>query len=157
MNYLVDTNVISELIARQPNPKVVAWIDQLDPNIVYLSVITIGEIRKGIEKLPASKRKDAIKEWLETDLLIRFEGRIIEISVETMLTWGELVGRLEREGKPMGAIDSLIAAAALQGQYVLATRNADDFQNAEVPVVNPWEGISDGLRHSQQAGKRGRE
>lgn len=139
MKYLVDTNVISELIARQPNPKVVAWIDQLDPSTVYLSVITIGEIRKGIEKLQASKRKDAIKDWLDTDLLIRFQGRIVEISVETMLLWGELVARLEHEGKPMGAIDSLIAASALQGQYVLATRNEDDFQNTRVTVVNPWE------------------
>ena len=139
MKYLVDTNVISELIAREPNPKVVAWIDQLDPSMVYLSVVTIGEIRKGIEKLTASRRKDAIKKWLETDLLIRFEGRIIEISAETMLTWGELVGHLEREGKPIGAIDSLIAATALQGQYVLATRNAEDFQNTDVAVVNPWE------------------
>jgi len=139
MKYLVDTNVISELIARQPNPKVVAWIDQLDPGIVYVSVISIGEIRKGIEKLRASKRKEAIKDWLDTDLLIRFQGRIVEISVETMLLWGELVARLEHEGKPMGAIDSLVAASALQGQYTLATRNEDDFQNTRVTVVNPWE------------------
>ena len=110
MKYLVDTNVISELIAGQPSPKVVAWIDQLDPGTIYLSVITIGEIRKGIEKLRASKRKDTIKDWLDTDLLIRFQGRIVEISVETMLLWAVLVARLEGEGKPMGAIDSLIAA-----------------------------------------------
>lgn len=139
MKYLIDTNVISELIARQPDPKVVAWIDQLDPTMVYLSVITIGEIRKGIEKLSASKRKDAITEWLETDLLVRFEGRMVAITVQTMLKWGELVARLEREGKPMGAIDSLIAATALEGQYVLATRNEEDFQNTGVTVVNPWE------------------
>jgi toxin FitB len=138
MNYLVDTNVISELIARPPNPKVVAWIDRLDPGTVYLSVITVGEIRKGIEKLQASKRKDTLKDWLDTDLLIRFQGRIVEISVETMLLWGQLVARLEREGKPMGAIDSLIAASALQRQYVLATRNEDDFQNTGVTVINPW-------------------
>jgi len=138
MKYLVDTNVISELIAGQPSPKVVAWIDQLDPGTIYLSVITIGEIRKGIEKLRASKRKDTIKDWLDTDLLIRFQGRIVEISVETMLLWAVLVARLEREGKPMGAIDSLIAASALQGQYVLATRNEDDFQNTGVTVINPW-------------------
>jgi tRNA(fMet)-specific endonuclease VapC len=139
MKYLVDTNVISELIARQPNPKVVTWIDQIDPDMVYLSVITIGEIRKGIEKLPASRRKNAVKTWLETELLIRFEGRIIAVSVETMLIWGELVGRLEREGKPLGAIDSLIAATAIEGQYVLATRNIHDFENTGVALVNPWE------------------
>ena len=138
MKYLVDTTVISELIAGQPSPKVVAWIDQLDPGTIYLSVITIGEICKGIEKLRASKRKDTIKDWLNTDLLIRFQGRIVEISVETMLLWAVLVARLEGEGKPMGAIDSLIAASALQGQFVLATRNEDDFQNTGVTVINPW-------------------
>jgi toxin FitB len=138
MKYLLDTNVISELIARQPNPKVVEWIDELDPDMVYLSVITIGEIRKGIEKLAPSKRKDAIEKWLETDLLVRFQGRIVEITVEIVMRWGELVGGLEREGKPMGAIDSLIAATALEGQYVLATRNEEDFRNTGVTVVNPW-------------------
>ena len=138
MKYLLDTNVISELVARRSNPKVAARIAQLDPNVVYLSVITIGEIRKGIEKLPPSKRKDSIREWLETDLLLRFQGRIVEITVETMLTWGELAGRLEKEGKPMSAIDSLIAATALHGQYALVTRNEDDFQHTGVSVINPW-------------------
>lgn len=138
MKYLLDTNVISELIARQPNPRVTEWINQLDPNMVYFSVITIGEIRKGVEKLAASKRRQAIAEWLETDLLIRFEGRILEISVQTMLTWGELVGRLEKQGKPLNAVDSLIAAIALQGAYVLVTRNESDFLDTGVSVLNPW-------------------
>lgn len=139
MKYLFDTNVISELIAPKPNPKVIQWIDQLDPNMVYLSVITIGEIRKGVEKLASSKKREAIAEWLENDLLVRFQGRILEITVQTMLTWGELTGRLEKHGKPMNAIDSLLAAIALQGNYVLVTRNEDDFQNAGVTVINPWQ------------------
>ncbi len=138
MRYLLDTNVISELIARQPNPKVLAWLDALEPEAVYLSVITIGEIRKGIEKLQPSKRKEAIKAWLETDLLLRFQGQIVEITVETMLVWGELVARLERQGQPMGAIDSLLAASALQGAFLLATRNGADFEHTGVTVVNPW-------------------
>ncbi|TAH53812.1 MAG: type II toxin-antitoxin system VapC family toxin [Chloroflexota bacterium] len=138
MKYLLDTNVISELIAPKPNPKVIQWIDQLDPNMVYLSVITIGEIRKGVEKLASSKKREAIAEWLENDLLVRFQGRILEITVQTMLTWGELTGRLAKQGKPMNAIDSLIAAIALQGNYVLVTRNVDDFQNPDVNVFNPW-------------------
>lgn len=138
MKYLIDTNVISELIARQPNPKVVEWIDQLDPSMVHLSVITIGEICKGIEKLAASKRREAIKEWLETDLLFRFQGRIVEISIQTMLTWGELTGRLEKQGKPINATDSMIAAIALEGNYVLVTRNEADFQNTGVTIINPW-------------------
>jgi predicted nucleic acid-binding protein len=138
MNYLLDTNAISELIAKQPNKKVVEWIDSLDPNTIYLSVITIGEIRKGIEKLPPSKPRDSVKAWLETDLLLRFQGRILDITSDVMLTWGELAGRLENEGKPIAAIDSLIAATALQGTFCLVTRNDSDFQHTGVTIINPW-------------------
>src|SRR5512134_1925621 len=99
MNYLLDTNVISELISKKPNAKVLEWLDHLDPNSIYLSVVTIGEIRKGIQKLPPSKRKDAVTQWLEGDLLLRFQERILEITVEVMLVWGELTGRLENEGR----------------------------------------------------------
>jgi toxin FitB len=138
MNYLLDTNAISELISKRPNAKVLERLDDLDPNTVYLSVITIGEIRKGIQKLPPSKRKDAVERWLEEDLLLRFQGRILEITVEVMLIWGELVGRLETEGKPITAMDSLIAAVALQGNYFLVTRNEQDFEHTGVKIINPW-------------------
>jgi tRNA(fMet)-specific endonuclease VapC len=138
MNYLLDTNVISELISKRSNKKVVEWLDRLDSNTIYLSVITIGEIRKGIEKLPPSKRKERIKEWLEGDLLLRFQGRILEITTEVMLIWGELTGRLDKEGRPITAIDSLIAAIALQGNYRLVTRNEHDFQYTGVTIINPW-------------------
>jgi predicted nucleic acid-binding protein len=138
MNYVLDTNVISELIAKQPNKNVVEWLDRLDPNTVYLTVITIGEIRKGVEKLPPSKRREAITEWLETDLLIRFQGRILDITIDVMMVWGELTGRLEKEGRLIRAIDSLIAAIALHGNYCLATRNEHDFQHTGVNIINPW-------------------
>jgi tRNA(fMet)-specific endonuclease VapC len=138
MNYLLDTNVISELISKQQDKKVLEWVDRLDPNTVFLSVITIGEIRKGIEKLSPSKRRDRVKEWLETDLLLRFQGRILEISTEVMLIWGELTGRLEKEGRRITAMDSLIAAIALQGNYRLVTRNEHDFQAMGVTIINPW-------------------
>ena len=141
MNYLLDTNVISELIAKQPNIQVVEWIDSRDPNMVYLSVITIGEIRKGIEKLPPSKRRETVTTWLETDLLLRFHGRIVAITTEIMLAWGELTGRLEQEGHPIAAIDSLIAASALRGKYHLVTRNDDHFQYVGVPLINPWKSL----------------
>lgn len=141
MNHLLDTNVISELIAKQPNKRIVEWLDRLDPNTIYLSVITIGEIRKGIEKLPPSKRRDRLKEWLEGDLLLRFQGRILEITTEVMLIWGELTGRLEKEGRQMTAIDSLIAAIALQGNYHLVTRNEHDFQHTGVTTINPWKEV----------------
>jgi predicted nucleic acid-binding protein len=141
MNYVLDTNVISELISKQPNKKVLEWLDRLDPNTICLSVITIGEIRKGIEKLPPSKRRDTVKEWLEVDLLLRFQRRILEITAEVMLIWGELTGRLEKEGRQITAIDSLIAAIALQGNYCLVTRNEHDFQHTGVTIINPWKEV----------------
>ncbi len=138
MRYLLDTNVVSELISRRPDERVVRWIDDLDPNSVYLGAITIGEIRKGIEKLPDSGRRDNIHRWLSEDLLLRFGGRILNLDVDVALTWGELTGRLEKQGKTMPAIDSLIAALALNHQLTLATHNEDDFQNARVQIFNPW-------------------
>src|SRR6266511_826096 len=108
MRYLLDTNVISELVARQPNLRVVQWIDGWDPSSLYLRVITIGELRKGIEKLPESKRKQTLHDWLSDDLLIRFSSRVLSLDVEVMRTWGALMGQLERRGKPLAAMDSLI-------------------------------------------------
>jgi predicted nucleic acid-binding protein len=139
MRYLLDTNVISELVAKQPNPRVVAWIDALDPSSVYLSVITIGELRKGIEKLPDSQRKATLQAWLNDDLLVRFSGRILELDIPVMLTWGELVGRLEQNGTPVPALDSLIAALAHYHKYTLATRNEADFRATGIGIVNPWQ------------------
>ncbi len=138
MKYLLDTNVISELINKLPDQDVIAWIDQLDPASVYISVITIGEIRKGIEKLPVSKRRERITAWLESDLLLRFQGNIADVTTEVMLTWGALTGRLENEGKTLPAIDSLIAAIVLQGNYALVTRNDEDFKHTGITVINPW-------------------
>jgi toxin FitB len=96
MKYLLDTNVISELIARRPNQAVLDWLDALDPNTVYLSVITIGEIKRGIEKLPDSNRQRELREWLEDQLLVRFAGHILAVDTAVMLTWGELTAELDR-------------------------------------------------------------
>lgn len=138
MRYLLDTNVISELIAKHPNERVIQWLDQLDPASIYLSVITIGELRKGIEKLPASRRKDTLRTWLTDELLVRFRDRILVLDVDVMLTWGELVGRPERSGRPLAAIDSLIAALALAHSCSLVTRNEADFKDTGLKVTNPW-------------------
>jgi len=138
MKYLLDTNVISELIARSPNQSVVDWIDSLDPEAVFLSVITVGELRKGIEKLASSRRKDELTQWLESVLLLRFAEKWVDITIDVMLVWGELTGRLEREGRPIAAMDSLLAASVLEGNYTLVTRNEQDFQHTGVALVNPW-------------------
>lgn len=142
MKYLLDTNIISELISKQPNQAVLDWLDQLDPQDVYISVITIGELRKGIAMLPPSPRRTSMMQWLETDLMQRFAGHIVEVTIAVMLRWGELVGRLAQAGTPMPAIDSMIAAIALEGQFALVTRNDGDFRHAGITVINPWKLVS---------------
>jgi predicted nucleic acid-binding protein len=138
MTFLLDTCVISELVARQPNPAVVQWVDSVDEDKLFLSAITIGEIKRGIEKLPSSTRKSALQEWLEDDLLIRFGDKILPVDTAVMVVWGQLAADLEKQGKPMPAIDSLVAATCLQGRLGLVTRNERDFAYSGVTVINPW-------------------
>ena len=139
MKYILDTCAISELVAKQPNPKVVEYIDSIDPDDVYLSVITIGEISKGIKKLPKSKRKEELETWLNEDLLVRFDEKIIPLDTDVLLEWGSLTARLEATGKTLPAMDSLIAATVLARQLVLITRNTVDFDATGIEIVNPWE------------------
>jgi toxin FitB len=140
MTYLLDTCLISELVAKRPNQQVVDWLDNQTPEIFYLSVVTMGEIAKGIHKLGGSQRKDSLQIWLTQILPTRFSGRILGIEVETMLVWGELVGRLEKQGRSLPVIDSLIAAIALQNSLSLVTRNENDFAGTGVEILNPWLG-----------------
>lgn len=138
MNFLLDTCVISELIAKQPNQAVIQWIESVDEDRLYLSVITIGEIRKGIAKLTDSARKQELERWLSDHLLTRFDKRIAAIDTGVMLDWGQLVGKLERRGKPMSLMDSLIAAIVLHGDFTLVTRNEADFAHANAKILNPF-------------------
>ena len=140
MTYLLDTCVISELVAKRPDPRVTQWIDSVDPESVYLSVVTIGEIRKGIEKIRDPARKEALERWLHEDLLIRFRDHLSVLDAKVLLGWGALTGRLEIQGTPMPAMDSLIAATALSHDLVLVTRNERDFLNAGIKLFNPWTG-----------------
>lgn len=139
MKALLDTCVISELVSKRPNSKVVDYVDALDPEDVYLSVITIGEIVKGIEKLPSSRRKAGLQAWLDDDLLVRFEGNVVPLDIDVLVEWGRLTAHLESAGKAMPAIDFLIAATAHAKKMTLVTRNVGDFEAADVEIVNPWE------------------
>ena len=139
MKYLLDTCVVSELVAKQPNPRVLKWIDTVDADGVYISVITVGEITKGIEKLPNSKRRQELSDWLENELLIRFQDNLIELDVNILIQWGKLNARLEIGGQRAPAIDSLIAATALEHELILVTRNETDFAGTGVEILNPWE------------------
>ena len=138
MKYLLDTCIVSEFVAASPEKRVLTWLDGVDERTLWLSVLTIGELSKGIEKLPQSKRRATLALWLDHDLLMRFEGRIAVLDTETLLLWGKLCARLEKLGSPMPAIDSLIAASALHADCTLVTRNTQDFQHAGVQLFNPW-------------------
>lgn len=138
MKVILDTCVISEIISRKPSPQVVAFLDSLEPELTYLSVITIGEIAKGIEKLPDSSRKIQLREWLQTDLLVRFDEKILPLDTMVLLQWGALTARLEAMGKVMSVMDALIAATSLANQMALVTRNVNDFEATGVEIVNPW-------------------
>lgn len=139
MNYILDTNIISELVASRPNPKVIHWIQSIDPKYIFLSVIVVGELNKGIEKLSDPPRKDTLQRWMYDDLLVRFHDNFLNIDVDTMLTWGKLVARLELLGRPISAIDSLLAATALQRNFTLVTRNTAHFYHTGISLFNPWD------------------
>jgi tRNA(fMet)-specific endonuclease VapC len=138
LKFLLEPCVISELVARQADSGLVEWIDNIAEGRVYLSVITIGEIKKSIEKLPDSKRSSELTQWLEDELLLRFKDRLLPIDLNVMLVWGELTAGLEKKGRKIPAIDSLIAEIAVQGALSVVTRNETDFEHSGVPVINPW-------------------
>lgn len=135
MSYLIDTNVLSELRKRQPDPRVVAWVDARPPSTLYLSVLTLGEIRRGVEAMSDSHRRLALLDWLETQLPAWFAGRVLAVDAETADRWGRL---LARAGRPLPAIDSLLAATAQRHGLQLVTRNVGDFRGVEVALINPW-------------------
>ena len=136
MKYLIDTNIISELVSAKPNVNVLKWFDQIPPEVVYISVLTIGEIRKGIEKLKDSKKKRQLLLWLEHELPRMFDRRIVSISIEVADRWGRLLGN---SAKTLPAIDSLLAATALHYDMALVTRNTEDFTECQnLELINPW-------------------
>ncbi len=139
MNYLLDTCVLSEFIRRQPDQRVIDWLDSIDEENCYISVITLGEIQRGIERLADSRRKTELLVWMNNGLRERFSDRLVSIDGPTMLMWGSLTARLESTGQPMGVMGSLIAASALQNNLILATRNSTDFLSCGVQLINPWE------------------
>lgn len=142
MRILLDTNVISEVVSRKPNGQVLRWLDALDPASVFLSVVTIGEIQRGVDKLPDGERRDRLNRWLSEDLILRFDQRILTVDVATMLAWGSLAARRERTGQPMSAFDMLIAAIAIRYDCSLATRNTSHFGDTGVTLINPWSAVS---------------
>ncbi len=137
MNYLLDTCVISELVKHTPNENAVAWLNSTDSERIFLSVITIGEIRKGIAKLPESKKKQILTNWL-LSLVEDYRSRIYPVSLTVAENWGNIQGQAEKQGKSLSSVDSLIAATAYTYNLVIVTRNEKDFISSNVPILNPW-------------------
>ncbi len=138
MNYLLDTCVISELIKRKPDENVLSWLKNQNEESLYLSVLTFGEIEKGIEKAADITRKKNLQRWVEDDLMRRFEGRIIPIDLNVSVKWGAVQGAAELLGQPMPSIDGLIAVSALVHHCIVVTRNSSDMQQSSVELLNPW-------------------
>jgi predicted nucleic acid-binding protein len=130
--------VVSEWTKPRPNPGVVEWLAQVDEDEVFLSVVTFAELRHGIERLPAGARRRHLDAWLRSELPQRFEGRIVLIDGAIADEWGRLVARHEARGRPIQAMDELIAATVQVHGLTLVTRNAADFQHSVKSLFNPW-------------------
>ncbi|MHC1771644.1 MAG: type II toxin-antitoxin system VapC family toxin [Flexilinea sp.] len=139
MNYLLDTCILSEFTRRMPEKKVIRWVDNIDEEKLFISAITVGEIQRGIERLPESHRKTELLVWMNNDLIERFNQRILPLETQTMFLWGSLTARMENSGRPMSVMDSLIAATAFQHSLIIVTRNESDFLYCGVQVINPWQ------------------
>ncbi|MBI4532774.1 MAG: type II toxin-antitoxin system VapC family toxin [Candidatus Melainabacteria bacterium] len=135
--FLLDTNCISELVRIKPDKHVVDWFKSMDEELLYLSVLTLGEIRKGLENLPQVKRRARLETWL-VELKHRFAGRILPIEEAVAEQWGMLAHQARRKGKPLAIIDGLLAATAVHHSLTLVTRNINDFTLGQVSVLNPW-------------------
>jgi len=137
--FLLDTNVISELVRPRPDAKVVAWVEASDELLLYLSVLTLGEIRKGIAALSDSSRRTSIEAWLEKSLRPRFLNRILPIGEEIADRWGFISARASAKGTPVPVIDGLLAATALHHNLTLVTRNTSNVLGTGVAVFSPWD------------------
>jgi toxin FitB len=136
--FLLDTNVISDLIRPRPEPKVTAWIEATSESLLYLSVLTLGEIRKGITSLRDSPRRVVLEAWLGSDLAVRFANRILPVDESVADRWGRIAADSAAEGSPLSVIDGLLAATALHHNLTLVSRNVKDFATTRVPLFNPW-------------------
>lgn len=138
MGYLLDTCVLSELMRKNPDKNLIKWLNETPSNSLYISALTIGEIRKGITMLNDRKKSQRLIRWLEKDLMSWFNEKIISIDIPVADRWGRLVGEAKRQ---LPAIDSLLAATALAHNLRMVTRNTKDFQHPTLEIINPWQTI----------------
>ena len=135
MSYLLDTNVISELVRPKPAKSVLAWFENIPSEALHISVLTLGEIRKGVEHMPDGARREKLRLWLEHELADWFGSRVLSVDIPLADRWGRLLALM---GRPAPTIDSLLAATALHHELRLVTRNQKDFDYPGLEVINPW-------------------
>lgn len=135
MSYLLDTNVISELVRPKPAKAVLVWFENIPSEALHISVLTLGEIRKGVERMPEGMRREKLRLWLDHDLTDWFSTRVLPVDVAVADRWGRLLAQV---GRPLPSIDSLLAATALHHELRLVTRNQKDFNYHGLEVINPW-------------------
>lgn len=138
MKYLLDTCLISELVKDKPDLGVLEWIEQQDEQALFLSVLTLGELQKGVSKLPDGRKKTQLLHWLDDDLQTRFTGRMLDVDASVATLWGKMQGEAEQRGRRMPVIDSLLAATAQANKLAVVTRNGADMAESGVEVINPW-------------------
>ena len=138
MSYLLDTCVLSELVKPRPNANLAKWIESREETRFYLSVLSFGELTKGITRLPAGAKQKRLQVWLDEDLAQRFSGRVMPIDQIVAAAWGELQARAEKRGRPMPVVDGLIAATAAVHSLAIVTRNTEDMAQSGVEILDPW-------------------
>ncbi|MCP4130747.1 MAG: type II toxin-antitoxin system VapC family toxin [bacterium] len=137
MKYLLDTCFISELVKPAPNENVIIWLNNVPSESLFISVISIGEIRKGLNKLSPSKRKQKLTLWLN-NLIEKYTDRILPIDLTISENWGIILAKAEKAGTPIPSIDSLLAATSYTHNLIMVTRNEKDFISSGIPTMNPW-------------------
>jgi predicted nucleic acid-binding protein len=139
--FLLDTNIPSEMTRPHPQSSVTGWLDDADDDELYLSVVSLGEIIKGVTVLPESKRRDQLQQWLDETLRPWFEGRILPVNETIAERWGVLAGQCQLKGRPLKVVDGYIAATAFEHGLTVVTRNVKDFAGLGVTVLNPWDAV----------------
>jgi predicted nucleic acid-binding protein len=138
VNFLLDTNVVSEWTKPRPDAGVAAWLDDVDEDRTFISVVTLTELRYGIERMPAGARRSRLEAWLTNEVSARFEARILTIDLATADACGRVLARARASGRPLAALDAFIAATAERHDLALVTRNVTDFSALGIRVLNPW-------------------
>jgi toxin FitB len=137
MNFLLDTNVVSEWVKPRPNAGLIRWTESVDEDRVFISVISLAELRYGVERMPVGARRSRLEQWLHDELPLRFEGRIISVDQMVAEAWGRTVSRSQDLGRPMGVMDAFLSAIAEIHELALVTRNVSHFPVLKT-LINPW-------------------